>query len=194
MNGKDTIFLSKLQLVIQTLDEIDDMAKETPIEQQNVDYEISDYQHLLQNEELNDDKIIELANKLKLARIKRNQLNNTSELIKTYYGNNKVLIYSNNRHLLVDAIKDRVSRFNKPYNYRVLNQETVDYFKHGIEKTDKDTKRRYRKYDISKDDFESKINSGMSNKDIALELGCPVTYISVLKKKLGMDMRHYKKR
>ena len=194
MNGKDTIFLSKLQLVIQTLDEIDDIAKETPIEQQNVDYEISDYQHLLQNEELNDDKIIELANKLKLARIKRNQLNNTSELIKTYYGNNKVLIYSNNRHLLVDAIKDRVSRFNKPYNYRVLNQETVDYFKHGVEKIDKDTKRRYRKYDISKDDFESKINSGMSNKDIALELGCPITYISVLKKKLGMDMRHYKKR
>ena len=194
MNGKDTIFLSKLQLVIQTLDEIDDIAKETPIEQQNVDYEISDYQHLLQNEELNDDKIIELANKLKLARIKRNQLNNTSELIKTYYGNNKVLIYSNNRHLLVDAIKDRVSRFNKPYNYRVLNQETVDYFKHSIEKTDKDSKRRYRKYDISKDDFESKINSGMSNKDIALELGCPITYISVLKKKLGMDMRHYKKR
>ena len=107
MENKDKVFLAKLQLVIETLNEIDEMAKKNPEEQQAIDYEISDYQHLLQNEDLSDDKMLEVVKRLKDARIKRESLNNVYELVKTYYGNNKVLIYSDNRHILVEAIKER---------------------------------------------------------------------------------------
>ena len=48
-NDIDIIFLSKLQQALDTLDEIDDMIKDNPDNQQKIDYEISDYLHLIQN-------------------------------------------------------------------------------------------------------------------------------------------------
>ena len=195
MENKDTIFLAKLQSVIKTLDEIDEMAKNNPNEQQAIDYEISDYQHLLQNEDLSDEKTLEVAKKLKEARLRRVQLNNTCELVKTYYGNNKVLIYSDNRHKLVEAIKERVASLNQEYKYRVLDADTIEHFKEAtIVSANVKTRNKPSKYDISKEELEEKLASGMKNKDIAKELGCEQSYISVLKKKLGLCMREYNRR
>lgn len=65
-NDIDIIFLSKLQQALNTLDEIDDMIRDNPDNQQKIDYEISDYLHLIQNTDLDKldvDKImIELKN------------------------------------------------------------------------------------------------------------------------------------
>lgn len=55
IENRDVIFLAKLQSVISTLDEIDKMAKENPDLQKMIDYEISDYNHILQNEDLSDE-------------------------------------------------------------------------------------------------------------------------------------------
>lgn len=193
MENKDKVFLAKLQLVIETLNEIDEMAKKNPEEQQAIDYEISDYQHLLQNENLSDEKMLEVAKKLKEARLKRVQLNNTSELAKTYYGNNKVLIYSDNRYKLVEAIKERVSRLGQNYKYRVLDTKVINHFKEATIVEVK-TRKRTGKYDITKEELEEKLASGMKNKDIAKELGCDQTYVSVLKRLHGIGRRTYKKR
>lgn len=193
MNNKDTVFLAKLRQVIELLDEIDEMAKNNPNEQQEIDYEISDYQHLLQNEELSDEKTLEIAKKLKAARLKRVHLNNTYELVKTYYGNNKVLIYSDNRYKLVEAITDKLSTLNQEYKYRVLDEETINHFKEAVVIESKVITGRKRggKYEITKEELEEKIANGMKNKDIAEELGCDQSYISVLKKKYGLGMREY---
>ena len=193
MENKDKVFLAKLQLVINTLDEIDEMAKKNPEEQQAIDYEISDYQHLLQNEDLSDDKMLEVAKKLKEARLKRVQLNNTSELAKTYYGNNKVLIYSDNRYKLVEAIKERVARLDQEYKYRVLDSNVISHFKEATVIEVKTRKRRG-KYEITKEMLEERFEKGMTNKEIAEELGCDQSYISVLKKKFGLGMREYNRR
>lgn len=196
MENKDKVFLAKLQLVIETLDEIDELARSNPEEQQTIDYEISDYQHLLQNEDLSDDKIIEVAKKLKIARIKRESLNNVYALVTTYYGNNKVLPYSDTRHRLTDAIKDKLKTLNQEYRYRVLDEDTINGFKEAtiIETQVIVKKNRSSKYDITKEELEEKIASGMKNKDIAKELGCDQSYITVLKKLHGLGTRNYKKR
>ena len=193
MEKTDLIFLAKLQLVMTTLDELDDIAKRNPTRQQMIDYEISDYLHLLQNEDLSDEKILELSKRLKQARLTRVSLFNTSELIKTYMNNNKVLIYSEHRHKLKDAIEEKMKTLNNNYNYRILEQEDVDSFKECIVIESKVRKRRG-KYEITKEMLEEKLEKGMKNKDIAEELGCEQSYISVLKKKFGLGMREYKKR
>ena len=194
MENKDTVFLAKLQQVIKLLDEIDEMAHNNPDEQQAIDYEISDYQHLLQNEDLSDEKTLEVAKKLKDARLRRVHLNNTYELVKTYYGNNKVLIYSDNRHKLVEAITDKLSTLNQEYKYRVLDEETINAFKEATIIDVKVKKTRTSKYDISKEELEEKLANGMKNKDIAAELGCDQSHISVLKKLYGLGTRAYKRR
>lgn len=196
MENKDKVFLAKLQLVIETLDEIDELARSNPEEQQAIDYEISDYQHLLQNEDLSDDKIVEVAKKLKIARVKRESLNNVYALVTTYYGNNKVLPYSDTRHRLADAIKDKLKTLNQEYKYRVLDEDTINSFKEAtiVETKIIVKKNRSSKYDITKEELEEKIASGMKNKDIAKELGCDQSYITVLKKLHGLGTRNYKKR
>ena len=193
MEKTDLIFLAKLQLVMTTLDELDDIAKRNPTRQQMIDYEISDYLHLLQNEDLSDEKILELSKRLKQARLTRVSLFNTSELIKTYINNNKVLIYSEHRHKLKDAIEEKMKTLNNNYNYRILEQEDVDSFKECIVVETKVRKRRG-KYEITKEMLEERFEKGMKNKEIAEELGCEQSYISVLKKKFGLGMREYKKR
>lgn len=193
MEKTDLIFLAKLQLVMTTLDELDDIAKRNPTRQQTIDYEISDYLHLLQNEDLSDEKILELSKRLKQARLTRVSLFNTSELIKTYMNNNKVLIYSEHRHKLKDAIEEKMKTLNNNYNYRILEQEDVDSFKECIVVETKVRKRRG-KYEITKEMLEERFEKGMKNKEIAEELGCEQSYISVLKKKFGLGMREYKKR
>ena len=193
MEKTDLIFLAKLQTIMNTLDELDDIAKRNPTRQQMIDYEISDYLHLLQNEDLSDEKILELSKRLKQARLTRVSLFNTSELIKTYMNNNKVLIYSEHRHKLKDAIEEKMKTLNNNYNYRILEQEDVDSFKECIVIEAKVRKRRG-KYEITKEMLEERFEKGMKNKEIAEELGCEQSYISVLKKKFGLGMREYKKR
>ena len=193
MEKTDLIFLAKLQQVMTTLDELDDIAKRNPTRQQMIDYEISDYLHLLQNEDMSDEKILELSKRLKQARLTRVSLFNTSELIKTYMNNNKVLIYSEHRHKLKDAIEEKMKNLNNKYNYRILEQGDVDSFKECTVIESKTRKKRG-KYEITKEMLEEKLEKGMKNKEIAEELGCEQSYISVLKKKFGLGMREYKKR
>ena len=193
MEKTDLIFLSKLQLIMTTLDEMDILIKTNPSKQQTIDYEISDLLHLLQNEEISDDKIVELGKRLKKARLTRSALFNTSELIKTYLNNNKVLIYSEHRHKLREAVEEKLKTLNNAYNYRVLAKEDVDGFKGKII-IDSSIGKRRGKYDITKEMLEERFEKGMKNKEIAEELGCEQSYVSVLKKKFGLGMREYKKR
>lgn len=193
LENKDTIFLSKIQLLFNTIEELEALAKSNPKEQQSIDYEISDYLHLIQHNDLSDDKILEITKKLKVARIKRNALNNVNDLVNVWFGNNKCFIYSDHRHKLENAIKEKLESLNCEYKFRVLDKETVESYKEATVIECKVRKTRG-KYDITKEELEEKLASGMKNKQIAEELGCEQSYISVLKKKFGIGMREYNRR
>lgn len=193
LENKDTIFLSKIQLLFNTIEELEALAKSNPKEQQSIDYEISDYLHLIQHNDLSDDKILEITKKLKVARIKRNALNNVNDLVNVWFGNNKCFIYSDHRHKLENAIKEKLESLNCEYKFRVLDEETVESYKEATVIECKVRKTRG-KYDITKEELEEKLASGMKNKQIAEELGCEQSYISVLKKKYGLGMREYNRR
>lgn len=191
--NEDTIFLSKIQILFNTINELEDMAKSNPEKQRLINYEISDYLHLIQNEDLSDDKILEINKKLKIARLKRQALNNVNDLANVWFGNNKCFIFSDHRHKLETAIKNRLETLNCEYKFRVLDAETVESYKEATVIECKVRKTRG-KYDITKEELEEKLASGMKNKQIAEELGCEQSYISVLKKKYGLGMREYNRR
>ena len=189
MENKEKIFLAKIQLLINTFEEIDDIVANNPNEQQAIDFEISDYLHLLQNEDLNDESMLEVSKKLRNARIKRNQLQNTSQLIKAYTDNKSKLAYQNNRYCMENAIKNVVNRLNQDYNYRVL--DTNDILEIKNEKPLVVTKEKSK---ITKETLEEMINCGMKTNEIALALNCSPSNISHLKKTYGLGTRNYTKR
>lgn len=189
MENKEKIFLAKIQLLINTFEEIDDIVANNPNEQQAIDFEISDYLHLLQNEDLSDESMLEVSKKLRNARIKRNQLQNTSQLIKVYADNKNKLAYKNNRYCMENAIKNVVNRLNQDYNYRVL--DTNDILKIKNEKPLVVIKEKHK---ITKETLEEMINCGMKTNEIALALNCSPSNISHLKKNYGLGTRNYTKR
>ena len=194
LENKDTIFLSKIQLLFNTIEELEALANSNPKEQQSIDYEISDYLHLIQNNDLSDEKLLEVTKKLKIARIKRNALNNVNDLVNVWFGNNKCFIYSDHRHKLENAIKEKLESLNCEYKFRVLDEETIERYKEATIVDVKVRKQRGGKYEISKEELEEKLAQGMKNKQIAEELGCDQSYISVLKKRYGLGTRKYTKR
>lgn len=193
LENKDTIFLSKIQLLFNTIKELELLASTNPEEQRLIDHEISDYLHLIQNNDLSDEKLLDITKKLKIARIKRNALNNVNDLANTWFGNNKTFIFSDHRYKLENAIKEKLESLNCEYKFRVLDKETVESYKEATVIECKVRKTRG-KYDITKKELEEKLASGMKNKQIAEELGCEQSYISVLKKKYGLGMREYNRR
>lgn len=186
MENKETVFLAKIQLLINTFDEIDKIIEDLPGEHQLVDYEISDYLHLLQNEDLNDNSMLEISKKLKDARIRRNQLNGISFISKAYVDNKSKLPYANNRYCMENAIKKVVDRLNQNYNYRILDDTDISKLINITEKSN-DNK-------VTKEKLESMINNGMKTKEIAEYFGKTMAYISQYKKKYGIATRKYTKR
>lgn len=77
MDNQETVFLAKIQNVINLLDEIDEIIDNNPTMQQNIDYEISDYLHIIQryNDDITTSSKVKMINDLANLRKKKNELN-----------------------------------------------------------------------------------------------------------------------
>lgn len=191
MNNIETIFLAKIQTVINLLNEIDNIIEQNPSKQQEIDYSISDYLHMIQNEELSDKSCVEITKKLKEYRTKREQHNNVNMLANTYNQHKGKLPYKNNRELLIKEIQITLKRLNQDYKYRVLTNEDVSLLVHT--ETPKEEKHRKNKINISKEEFEELLKT-KNQKEISTILNCSPATICVLKKRFGMELREHKKR
>lgn len=196
MNNQ-AIFLAKIQQALVLLDEIDDIIENNPTMQQNIDWEISDYLHLLENEELSEESRLEVDMQLARCRKIRRQLNNIHAIGKVFHDNRDKLRYKNQREFLTSNIKSTMNKLDCDYKYRVLDQDTIDgYIKKVEPKFEKLEKghRKYTKINITKEELVEKINSGMKNKDIANELGITSSSLSHLKQHYGIARREYNKK
>lgn len=191
MNNIETIFLAKIQTVINLLNEIDEMIEQNPNTQQEIDYYISDYLHMIQNEDLPNESRIEIIDKLKQYRIRREQHNNVNILANTYNQHKGKLPYKNNRDFLIKEIQTTLKRLNQDYKYRVLSNEDVNLLVHP--ETPKEEKHRKSKINISKEEFEELLKT-KNQKEISTILNCSPATICLLKKRFGMELRERKKR
>lgn len=192
------LFLAKIQQVLSLLNEIDDVIENNPDMQRNIDWEISDYLHILENNELSVEARLELDDRLKTCRRVRRQTNTIQAISKVFNDNRGKIIWKNQRDILYSMMATKVSELNNEYKYRVLDEDTVNNFlttKPIVEETrEKVKKTRGKDACITKEELEEKINSGMRNKEIAEEIGVTPEYVSALKRKLGIERRHYTKK
>lgn len=193
MNSQ-TIFLAKIQQALTLLDEIDDIISNNPEMQQNIDWEISDYLHILENEELTEKARLEIDTQLARCRKIRRQLCNIYAIGKVFNDNRDKLRYKNQREFLVANITKQVNNLDNEYKYRVLDQDTVNSYVKKEEIVEKPKQKKLGKKRISKEELLEMIDSGMKNKDIAEKIGLSPSALSHLKDEYGIPRREYKKK
>ena len=193
-NDIDIMFLSKLQQVLHTLDEMDNMIKDNPDNQQKIDYEISDYLHLIQNTDLDKLDINKVMAALKKLRLKRASHYRFYEITKTYNANRDKLKYTSSRANLKEIIKNTLDNLNNEYNYRILESDDLNTL--CTEKTEEKKKRspKKSKYRITEFDLRKMVDEGMSTSEIATVFGCNQSMISHYKRKYGISTRSYKRK
>lgn len=193
-NDIDIMFLSKLQQVLNTLDEMDNMIKDNPDNQQKIDYEISDYLHLIQNTDLDKLDINKIMMALKELRLKRASHYRFYEITKTYNANRDKLKYTSSRANLKEIIKNTLDNLNNKYNYRILESNDLNAL--CTEKIQENKKRspKKSKYHITEFDLRKMVDEGMSTSEIATIFGCNQSMISHYKRKYGISTRSYKRK
>ena len=189
MENKENIFLVKIQNCLKLLDETEDTIGNNPNDQSNIDYELSDYLHIIQenNQKLDDKTKIELVNKIEKARLQREQYNSIYLIGKYFTENKNKLLYTNSRKIMYKGLSDLLGTLHKPYNYRVFSEE-------DIKEILKPTKNKpNRKSTISKEMLLECVENGMTSSEIATKYNCSTSNISHLKKQYGLKTRKYNK-
>lgn len=189
MENKENIFLVKIQNCLKLLDEIEDTIGNNPNDQSNIDYELSDYLHIIQenNQKLDDKTKIELVNKIEKARLQREQYNSIYLIGKYFTENKNKLLYTNSRKIMYKGLSDLLGTLHKPYNYRVFSED-------DIKEILKPTKNKpNRKSTISKEMLLECMGKGMTSSEIATKYNCSTSNISHLKKQYGLKTRKYNK-
>lgn len=186
MENVESIFLCKIKNVLQLLDEIDDIINNNPKNQQSIDYEISDYLHIIQSncDNIANDNKLKIIEDICKARNIREQYNNIRIIGQYYNDNRNKLTYHNGREQVSNGLSNLLSTLNQPYKYRVFTQEKVTNLLSKEVKLEK--KYKTRKIDIDYETLRSLLDNGEKTKDIAKKYGCSDAYISILKKKYGL--------
>ncbi len=122
---RDEILVEKIKNVIQILDEIDEMIKTQSTELQNVDFELSDYYHLIENNELSDIASIKIIKNIHDLRKKRRTLNNEYEIENTYQTHKSKLPGTETRKFLANEIYKTVKKLNTEYKNRILTENDI---------------------------------------------------------------------
>ena len=189
MENKENIFLCKIQNCLKLLDEIEDTITNNPNDQSNIDYELSDYLHIIQenNQKLDDKTKIELVNKIEKARLQREQYNSIYLIGKYFTDNKNKLLYTNSRKIMYKGLSDLLGTLHKPYNYRVFSEDDI---KEILKPTEN---KPNRKSAISKEMLLECIEKGMTSSEIATKYNCSTSNISHLKKQYGLKTRKYNK-
>lgn len=189
MENKENIFLVKIQNCLKLLDEIEDTIGNNPNDQSNIDYELSDYLHIIQenNQKLDDKTKIELVNKIEKARLQREQYNSIYLIGKYFTENKNKLLYTNSRKIMYKGLSDLLGTLHKPYNYRVFSEDDV---KEILKPTENKSNR---KSAISKEMLLECVEKGMTSSEIATKYNCSTSNISHLKKQYGLKTRKYNK-
>ena len=189
MENKENIFLVKIQNCLKLLDEIEDTIGNNPNDQSNIDYELSDYLHIIQenNQKLDDKTKIELVDKIEKARLQREQYNSIYLIGKYFTENKNKLLYTNSRKIMYKGLSDLLGTLHKPYNYRVFSEDDI---KEILKPTENKSNR---KSAISKEMLLECVENGMTSSEIATKYNCSTSNISHLKKQYGLKTRKYNK-
>ena len=180
----ELIFLKKLQDCINNLDELDEMIKSIGERQSEVDLELSDWLHFLQNSEDLDEEInSNIALKIKELRKKRASLRLESELIRRYKDLSGRMM-SDNREFVRTEMQKMMKNLNQPYKNRVITDEDIKFITAKSAKKIITSKKR----NIASEELDSKLielqKQGLSQRKMSEIIGITQASISIRFKKI----------
>lgn len=108
MENKELEFLGKIKQVIILLDEIDEIINAIPSTQQKNDYLLSDYLHIIENDEFGTVLATNITDKIKQARNERRAWNNINLIANTFTKNKYKLIQPEQRKELTNILSSSV--------------------------------------------------------------------------------------
>lgn len=125
-NMRDKIIYEKIKEAMNLLDEIDNMINTQSTELQQIDYELSDWYHYIENNSLDENSSKKVLEEIQRLRKIRRSLNNEHEIENTYKNNYSKVMGSNTRPFLLAEINKTINRLNNDYKNRVLTEEKIN--------------------------------------------------------------------
>lgn len=120
------IIVEKLLNVDKELNEIDDYFNELPNLQSQVDEELSDILHYIEDNNLTPKQCGKMISLIKEKRIKRRRLLNDYEIKKVYTTHRNKIGLENQRPFLLTEIHKKVKELNQQYRYRRFGANIED--------------------------------------------------------------------
>lgn len=116
--------------ITNLLNDLDEYLNEIPNLQSQIDEELSDLYHYIENNELSTKQSLKMIKLIREKRIIRRGLNNDYEMKKTYISNrNKLLIDSQRQFFLTEIHKKNKELSSKYKNRRLTNEEIKNLIK-----------------------------------------------------------------
>lgn len=116
--------------ITNLLNDLDEYLNEIPNLQSQIDEELSDLYHYIENNELSAKQSFKMIKLIREKRIIRRGLNNDYEMKKTYISNrNKLLIDSQRQFFLTEIHKKNKELSSKYKNRRLTNEEIKNLIK-----------------------------------------------------------------
>ena len=192
MNDTKNLFLAKLQNALKLLDEIDDMIDSNPEQQQNCDFEISDYLHLIQynDEQLTMEQKALICDKISKVRSYRVHVQVIQSIGKVYRDNIHSLLNKERRQFLYNLISKTLKQWDESdYNYRVLSgQDVNDILSYKPDIENKVVEKKHR-ITIDKGTLKEMLDKKMKQCEIAKQFNITLGRVSQLVVKYGLSKR-----
>lgn len=120
---RDKEFISHLQKAIEEIDAMETLINSNGEELSNVNKELEDYIHLIENNELNKEQSAYVVSKIHELRNIRRSIKNEFELERTYIENKQKMLGNNTRCLLLTEINKMIKQLDSEYKNRVITEE-----------------------------------------------------------------------
>lgn len=144
----DLLLIRKVNDIVKAMDEIDELVKTLSERRSNIDLELSDLLHIIENNDLDEFASHNVTKRIHDLRKKRRSVSNEQALLELWKQQRKDLLYSSSRAQLGKLFLDKINALEMPYKNRVLSDEDIDgllhqrvsYSPNGIENTSDSTK------------------------------------------------------
>lgn len=194
----DLLLIRKVNDIVKAMDEIDELIKTLAERRSNVDLELSDLLHIIENNDLDEFAFHNVTKRIHDLRKKRRSVSNEQALLELWKQQRKDLLYSSSRAQLGKLFLDKINALEMPYKNRVLSDEDIDgllhqrvsYSPNGIENTsdstkeepvERESKKHKRTTGEAKEQRDKQIvelySQNVAPKEIAKQLGITVAIV-----------------
>ena len=194
----DLLLIRKVNDIVKAMDEIDELVKTLSERRSNIDLELSDLLHIIENNDLDEFASHNVTKRIHDLRKKRRSVSNEQALLELWKQQRKDLLYSSSRAQLGKVFLDKINSLEMPYKNRVLSDENVDsllhqrvsYSPNGIENTsditkeepvERESKKHKRTTGEAKEQRDKQIielySQSVAPKEIAKQLGITVAIV-----------------